>query len=69
MVKNVQPSTTAEQQSSMQALQQYGGYIVSAILVVLAGYFGWQYWQNHGGRVDQQAADDFAKIQNGQNGK
>lgn len=67
MVKNVQPSTTAEQQSSMQALQQYGGYIVSAILVVLAGYFGWQYWQNHGGRVDQQAADDFAKIQNDQN--
>ena len=25
--------------------------------------FWWQYWQNHGGRIDETASTDFAKIQ------
>lgn len=67
MVKDVQPSLATDEQQSMRALQQYGGYILTAILLVLAGYFGWNYWQKHGGNVDTAAANDFAKIQSDQN--
>lgn len=66
MVKDVTPSPVNDDPSSMQALKQYGGYIIMAMLLALAGYFGWTYWQNHGGRVDQAAATDFAKLQNDQ---
>ena len=41
--------------------------ILSAIILVLAGYFGWTYWQKHGGNIDTAAANDFAKIQSDQN--
>lgn len=49
--------------NSMQALKQYGGYIVTVILFALAGYFGWTYWQNNHARVDTVAADHYADIQ------
>ena len=49
--------------NSMQALKQYGGYILTAILLALAGYFGWTYWQNNHARVDTVAADHYADIQ------
>ena len=49
--------------NSMQALKQYGGYILTAILLALAGYFGWTYWQNNHARVDTVAADRYADIQ------
>ena len=49
--------------NSMQALKQYGSYIVTAILVALAAYFGWTYWQNNHARVDTVAADQYADIQ------
>ncbi|WP_289050535.1 tetratricopeptide repeat protein [uncultured Psychrobacter sp.] len=49
--------------NSMQALQQYGSYIVTAILLALAAYFGWTYWQNNHARVDTVAADHYADIQ------
>ena len=49
--------------NSMQALKQYGSYIITAILVALAGYFGWTYWQNNHARVDTVAADHYADIQ------
>lgn len=49
--------------NSMQALKQYGGYILTAILLALAGYFGWTYWQNNHARVDTVAADQYADIQ------
>ena len=49
--------------NSMQALKQYGGYILTAILLALAGYFGWTYWQNNHARVDTVAADHYANIQ------
>ena len=63
MVKDVQPKLVNDEQQSLGALKQYGGYIVSAIMLVLAGYFGWSYWQKHGGNIDTAAANDFAKIQ------
>lgn len=49
--------------NSMQALKQYGSYIVTAILLALAAYFGWTYWQNNYARVDTVAADQYADIQ------
>ncbi|MBF2718346.1 tetratricopeptide repeat protein [Psychrobacter sp. NG254] len=49
--------------NSMQALKQYGSYIITAILVALAAYFGWTYWQNNHARVDTVAADQYADIQ------
>lgn len=63
MVKDVTPTPLNDEQQSLQALRQYGGYIISAIILALAGYFGWNYYQNHGGRIDQKAVDDYAKIQ------
>lgn len=57
---NTSPNSSDNQ---MEALKQYGGYIVTAILVALAGYFGWTYWQNHHARVDTVAADQYADIQ------
>lgn len=67
MVKDVQPKLVNDEQQSLGALKQYGGYILSAIILVLAGYFGWTYWQKHGGNIDTAAANDFAKIQSDQN--
>lgn len=67
MVKDVQPKLVNDEQQSLGALKQYGGYILSAIMLVLAGYFGWSYWQKHGGNIDSAAANDFAKIQSDQN--
>ena len=67
MVKDVQPKLVNDEQRFLGALKQYGGYIVSAIMLVLAGYFGWTYWQKHGGNIDTAAANDFAKIQSDQN--
>lgn len=67
MVKDVQPKLVNDEQQSLGALKQYGGYILSAIMLVLAGYFGWTYWQKHGGNIDSAAANDFAKIQSDQN--
>ncbi|MBH0087081.1 tetratricopeptide repeat protein [Psychrobacter sp. SCQQ22] len=49
--------------NSMQALKQYGSYIVTAILLALAAYFGWTYWQDNHARVDTVAADSYADIQ------
>jgi len=49
--------------NSTQALKQYGSYIVTAILLALAAYFGWTYWQKNHARVDTVAADHYADIQ------
>ena len=67
MVKDVQPKLVNDEQQFLGELKQYGGYILSAIMLVLAGYFGWTYWQKHGGNIDTAAANDFAKIQSDQN--
>lgn len=63
MVKDVTPKMPTDEQQSMQALKQYGGYIIMAIVIALGGYFGWNYWQDHGGRIDNATMNDFAKIQ------
>jgi predicted negative regulator of RcsB-dependent stress response len=60
MAQNTQSPNT---DNSMQALKQYGSYILTAILVALAAYFGWTYWQNNHARVDTVAADQYADIQ------
>ncbi len=54
---------TSNPDGSMQALKQYGGNIITVILLALAGYFGWTYWQNNHARVDTVAADQYADIQ------
>lgn len=53
-----------QQDNSMQVLKQHGGNIVTVIMLVLAAFFGWQYWQNKGASVDTQASDQFSSIQN-----
>lgn len=67
MAKDVIPTqktvTLTDEQSSMQSLRRNAGTIISAIALALAGYFGWQFYQNHGGRIDTAATNDFAKIQ------
>ena len=57
------PPNSPNADNSMQALKQYGSYIVTAILLALAAYFGWTYWQNNHARVDTVAADHYADIQ------
>ena len=59
----VQTPNSPPADNSMQALKQYGSYIVTAIIVALAGYFGWTYWQDNHARVDTVAADHYADIQ------
>lgn len=48
---------------AMQALKQHGGNIVTVILVVVAAFFGWQYYQKHYAKIDTQAADLYSTIQ------
>ncbi len=56
-------SSSPNSDNSLQALKQYGGNIVTIILLALAGYFGWTYWQDNHARVDTVAADQYADIQ------
>ncbi len=47
---------------AMSALKQHGPKIFWAIVVALASYFGWQYYQNNHAKIDTVAADSFADI-------
>lgn len=47
---------------AMSALKQHGNKIVWAIILVLAGYFGWEYYQKHYAKVDTVAADSYTLI-------
>lgn len=47
---------------SMNALKQHGEKIIYAVLVVLAVFFGWQYYQKHYAKVDTVAADAYTSI-------
>ncbi len=50
---------------AMQALKQHGGNIVWAIIIVLAGYFGWSYIQkNTEVKVDTSVSDSYLKVAN-----
>ncbi len=56
-------SQNMNDKQAMQALQQYGGNIVLAIAVVLAGYFGWSYFQqNSKASVDTVVADQYLQL-------
>lgn len=47
---------------AMSALKQHGAKIVWAIVIALAGYFGWQFYQKNYAKVDTVAADSYAAI-------
>lgn len=47
---------------AMNALKQHGGNIVTAILVVLFAFFGWQFYQKNYAKIDTTAADDYTTI-------
>lgn len=49
---------------SMMALKKHGNTILTIVLVVLAAYFGWQYYQNHYAKIDTVAADAYTNISN-----
>lgn len=47
---------------AMTALKKHGGNIVTAILVVLAIFFGWQFYQKNYAKIDTAAADSYSNI-------
>lgn len=47
---------------AMSALKKHGGNIVWAIILVLAGYFGWQFYQKNYAKIDTVAADSYTLI-------
>lgn len=48
--------------SSLNALKQHGEKIIYAVLVVLAVFFGWQYYQKNYAKIDTVAADAYTSI-------
>lgn len=74
MVKDVKPSSPTVRSSAtkvvslddldnQQSLARTFSYVLTAIVLALGGYFGWEYYQNHGGRADTAAAQAFTKPQ------
>lgn len=51
---------------AMTALKKHGGNIVLVIVVVLAGFFGWQFYQKNYAKIDTVAADSYVAIANEQ---
>lgn len=47
---------------AMSALKKHGSKIVWAIIIALAGYFGWQFYQKNYAKIDTVAADSYALI-------
>lgn len=56
------PSPSDDSQS-IEKLKQAAGYIIGAILLALAGYFGWNYLHKSGMKADTVAADKYAAIE------
>lgn len=50
-------------QQSIEKLKQSAGYILGAIVLILAGYFGWSYLQSSGMKTDTVAADKYSAIE------
>lgn len=59
---NLNDSNSGDAQS-MEKLKQAAGYIIGAILIALAGYFGWNYLQNSGMKADTVAANKYSAIE------
>lgn len=51
-----------QDKQSMAALKQHGSTLLTIVLVVLAAYFGWQYYQNNYAKIDTVAADAYTII-------
>lgn len=51
----------------LAALKLHANKIITVILVVLAIFFGWQYYQKNFGKVDTVASDSFILINNQDN--
>lgn len=49
---------------AMNALKQHGGNIVTAVLVVVLAFLGWQFYQKNYAKIDTQAADLYMGITN-----
>lgn len=49
---------------AMNALKQHGGNIVTAVLVVVLAFLGWQFYQKNYAKIDTQAADLYTNIAN-----
>lgn len=47
---------------AMSALKQHGNKIVWAIIIALAGYFGWNFYQKNYAKIDTVAADSYTLI-------
>lgn len=47
---------------AMSALKQHGNKIVWAIIIALAGYFGYDYYQKNYAKIDTVAADSYTLI-------
>lgn len=47
---------------AMTALKQHAGNIVLAIVLALAAFFGWQYYQDNYAKIDMVAADLYTVI-------
>lgn len=47
---------------AMSALKKHGDKIVWAIIIALAGYFGWEYYQKNHAKIDIVAADSYTLI-------
>lgn len=47
---------------AMSALKKHGNKIVWAIIIVLASYFGWEYYQKNYAKIDTVAADFYTQI-------
>ncbi len=57
-------AVTSDNQA-MMALKQHGGNIVTVILLVLAVFFGWQFYQKNYAKIDTVAADSYTAISTG----
>lgn len=53
---------TMTDKDAKNALKKHGNTIFWAIIVVLAGYFGWEYYQKNYAKVDTVAADMYTAI-------
>jgi predicted negative regulator of RcsB-dependent stress response len=55
-------SSNMTDKQAMSALKKHGSTIIWVILAVLAGYFGWEYYQKNYAKVDTVAADMYTNI-------
>lgn len=57
-----QQNSNMTDKQALNALKQHGGNIVMVIVIALAGFFGWQFYQKNYAKVDTVAADSYTLI-------